>query len=66
MPPTELEKRIAERNKVDAARYKKIYGIDPEKLKTRYDLVLDNSKLTKEQAAKKLFDFVQPRLKAFK
>lgn len=66
MPIAELAKRIAERNEVDAVRYKKIYGIDPEKLKTKYDLILDNSKLTKEQAAKKLYDFVRPRLKAFK
>jgi len=66
MPIAELAKRIAERNEVDATRYKKIYGIGPEKLKTKYDLVLNNSKLTKEQAAKKLYDFVRPRLKAFK
>jgi cytidylate kinase len=66
MPTAELAKRIAERNEVDAVRYKKIYGIDPEKLKTKYDLVLNNSKLTKEQAAKKLYDFVRPRFKAFK
>lgn len=66
MPIDELARRGKERNEKDAARYKRIYGIDPEKMKSKYDLVLNNSHYTKEQTANKLHEFVIARLKGFK
>jgi len=66
MPIAELTKRGKERNEKDAARYKRIYGVDPEKMKSKYDLILDNSHYTKEETANKLYEFVVSKIKSFK
>ncbi len=63
LPIDELADRIEARNKADASRYERIYGTNPEALKTRCGLVLNNSKLTKEETAEALYKFVRPRLK---
>lgn len=43
-----------ERYKIDCERYKKIYNIDCDNLKN-YDLVINNSNLTPEQTAEKIY-----------
>ena len=54
--PGEVEKSLKERMKSDRKRYKKYYNVDIMK-KSNYDLVIDTTKLTPEQVAKKIMDF---------
>lgn len=48
----EVKKSIQKRIKSDIKRYKKYYGIDHTK-KSHYDLIIDTTKLNKQQAIKK-------------
>lgn len=51
----EAKIKVTERYDADVKRYKKVYGIDCENL-DNYDFVIDNSNLTPEQTADKIYE----------
>lgn len=55
-----MKKRIHERENEDSARYKKYYNIDHRK-ESQYDLVLDTTKLSAEEAAEKVYNFIKSK-----
>jgi len=55
-----MKKRIYEREEEDAARYKKYYDIDHRK-ESQYDLVIDTTDLTPEDAVEKISYFIASR-----
>jgi len=55
---TELKQELVQREEVDAQRYQKYYKIDHHD-EQNYDLVVDTTKLTAEEAAKKIIKFVK-------
>lgn len=54
----EAKRKVQERYNNDVERYKKIYNIDCSNL-DNYDFVLDNSNLTPEETAEKIFEAYQ-------
>ncbi|HLC52739.1 MAG TPA: cytidylate kinase family protein [Candidatus Nanoarchaeia archaeon] len=52
----ETEQKILTRNKTDRERYKKLYHIDIYNLKN-FNLVVDTTKITPQQAAEKILDY---------
>jgi cytidylate kinase len=55
----EAVKEISEREKIERNEWKKMYGFDYFDQKNQADFVLDNSKLTFEQAVNKILDFIK-------
>ena len=51
----EAKTKVTERYNADVKRYKKVYGIDCDNL-DNYDFVIDNSNLTPEQTADKIYE----------
>lgn len=58
-----MKTRIREREEEDAARYRKYYGIDHRDEK-QYDLVVDTTRITAEQATEKVLGYVRSLHKA--
>ena len=58
----ETYKNILARQKNDAARYKKWYGVDFLKLEN-YDVVIDTTKLSQEEVLKKVVEAVKQKKK---
>ncbi|MEW5896360.1 MAG: AAA family ATPase [Nanoarchaeota archaeon] len=54
----EMKKKIYQREKEDAARYKKYYGFD-QRDEAQYDFVLDTTKITAEKAAEMVIKFIK-------
>lgn len=57
----EAEKSIRERMKSDSGRYRKYYGIDNCFDEKNFDLVIDTTKITAEQAAGKILEFLNKK-----
>ena len=55
-----MKKRIYEREEEDAARYKKYYNID-HRDESQYDLIIDTTFITPEQAVEKIISFITSR-----
>ncbi len=53
----EIKKRVLERMKNDDIRYKKYYNLDIYK-DSNYDLVIDTSRITKEEAVSEIIKFI--------
>ena len=49
-----------EREETDAARYQKLYGIDP-RVESQYDLVIDTTAISAEQAMEKVVKFIEKK-----
>lgn len=58
----EMVRVNAQREETDAVRYQHIYGID-HRIESQYDLVVDTTKLTAQEASAKVMDFVLKRSK---
>jgi len=54
----EAEKFWAERTNSDSKRYKKYYNINPYD-KNNYDIIIDTTNMTKEEAVKKVLEFIR-------
>ena len=58
----EVIKLNEQREETDAQRYQKLYGID-HRIETQYDLVIDTTNITAQQAADKLITYIENREK---
>ncbi len=58
----EVIKLNEQREETDAQRYQKLYGID-HRIETQYDLVIDTTNITAQQAANKLITYIENREK---
>lgn len=56
----DAEKGLAEREKSDAKRYKKYYGIDVND-KKNYDLVIDTTKVRPEEIVERILEFLREK-----
>lgn len=56
----EMKKKIYQREKEDAARYKQYYKFD-HRDESHYDLILDTSNMTAKEAAEKIISFIEKR-----
>ncbi|MBI2668327.1 cytidylate kinase family protein [Candidatus Woesearchaeota archaeon] len=54
----EFKKKLQEREKLDAKRYLKYYGLDHHNEK-QYDLVVDTTKITAQEGAKRILEWVK-------
>ncbi len=61
----DVEKELVQRDENDALRYLKYYGID-HRIESQYDLVVDTTKRTSQEALKVILDFIQQNKKAYK
>ena len=54
----EVKKRVLDRESEDAQRYLKYYDIDP-RVESQYDLIVDTTNISAEEAAQKVIDYVK-------
>ncbi|MFH8080898.1 MAG: cytidylate kinase family protein [Candidatus Aenigmatarchaeota archaeon] len=55
----DVEKMLKEREKLEVDEWKKDYGIDYRKQRDMADLIIDNTRLSKEETVEKILDFIQ-------